>query len=143
MPASVNKAGLLVRQLFEEGALAVDDKVLFEAENWNHLGMQVMSNHPGSFVLDRDPMNPDRGSFLLDKNSSPYEVGARFTSFEEQANPFSLDPPLSLDEYLKDRQIRLVVMKDPRLEALLIQQTGLERIGQVEGYSFYYAATHE
>jgi hypothetical protein len=139
MPADVNKAGLLVRQLFEESTLAKEDKVLIEIAEFNYLGIQVMSNHPENFIMDRAPM-PNRESFLLDKNSSPYEIGTRFTSYEERTNPFSLDPPLSLDEYLKDQQIRLVIIKDPRLETLLIRQTRFERTDHAGDYLFYYTA---
>ena len=156
---AANQASWLVRQLFEEGALAVDDKVLVEVADLgtdyykDHKRMQVVSNHPGNFILDRDPygmevptgvgFHAERESFILDKNSSPHEVGATFVHYEAQLNPFSLDPSLTLDEYLKNKQVRLVIIRDPRLEALLVQQTEFERIGQVGNYLFYYAAESE
>jgi hypothetical protein len=138
MPAGVNEAGLLVRQFFEDGTLTDADKVLVEVVGWNFLAMQVMSNHPGNFVLDR-AIQSDQESFLLDKNSSPHEIGAFFTSYEERVNPFSLDPSLSLDGYLKNERIRLAIIKDPRLESLLGHQTEFEKIAQVEDYVFYFA----
>ena len=144
MPTGVNEAGRLVRQLFDEGALAKDDKILLETTKFNYLGMQVMSNHPGNFILDRAGYDGqvDRTmieeSFLLDKNTVPYEVGEIVTNYEAQVNPFSLNPPASLDEYLQDKQIRLVVLRSPELEALLIQQTEFEKLEQVEDYVLYY-----
>jgi hypothetical protein len=140
MPTAAIKAGLVVRQLFEEGPLAEDDKILVEVEHRNYKGMQVMSNRPGNFIIDRSAYGePERESFLLDNSSSPHEIGTFFTSYEEQVNPFSLDPPSSLDEYLTNKQIRLVIIKDPRLESLFIQQADFKKIVQVEDYLFYYA----
>jgi dolichyl-phosphate-mannose-protein mannosyltransferase len=144
MPAGVIQAGLATRQLFEDGSLSMDDKVLVEVDRKNYKGMQVMSNHPRNFVLDRSAYGEtDRESFLIDKTSSPYKVGALFSSYEEQVNPFSLDAPPSLDSYLRDERIRLVVIKDPRLEALLTQQTHFSEIGSVDDYQLYYMAEGE
>jgi hypothetical protein len=144
MPISAIQSGLVVHQLFEEGALAGEDRVLVEVELRNYKGMQVMSNHPGNFILDRAAYGePDRASFLLDQNSSPYEIGDFFTSYEPQVNPFSLDPAARLPEYLADQQIRLIIIKDPRLESLLIRQTDFRKIHQIEDYRFYYAADYE
>lgn len=149
MPASVNEAGWLVRKLFEEGALAENDKVLIEVADFNYLGMLVMSNHPKNFILDRSIARESKvgqrsfivaESFLIDKSSFPYAVRTSFTTYEARANPFSLDPPADLDEYLRESQIRLVIVKDPRLKALLNQQTEFERIDRVADYAFYYAA---
>lgn len=159
MPDSANQVGWRIRQFFEEGVLAENDKVLVEVDAKDcgkgrtklYKAMQVMSNHPGNFILDRAPFDDatlsvevesqaERESFMLDKSSLPHEVGAIFGNYEPQINPFSLDPPLTLDEYLKYRQIRMVVLRDPRLEALLVQQTGFEQIGQVGDYFFYCAA---
>lgn len=140
MPYSAVQAGRIVRQLFEEGTLTEDDRVLVEVEHRNYKGVQVMSNHPRNFVLDRSAYGePDRKSFLLDTGSSPHEIGTFFTSYEERVNPFSLDPASSLDEYLNDKRIRLVIVKDPRLEDLLAERTGFEKAGQVGEYFFYAA----
>ena len=144
MPAGVIQAGLATRQLFEDGSLGINDKVLIEVDRRNYKGMQVMSNHPRNFVLDRAAYGePDRESFLLDPSSSPYEIGALFTSYEAQTNPFSLDPPLSLDEYLRDSQVRLVIVQDPRLENLIIQETEFKRMATAKDYVFYYAGVRE
>jgi hypothetical protein len=140
MPRSAIQAGRAVRRLFDEGTLSGDDRVLVEVERRNYKGMQVMSNHPRNFILDRSAYgDSDIESFLLDEGSSPYEVGTFFTIYEEQVNPFSLDPPSSLDEYLNDKHIRLAIVKDPRLEGLLTEQTGFEKAGQVGEYFFYAA----
>jgi hypothetical protein len=144
MPADAIQTGRVVRRFFEDGALIGDDKVLVEVERWDYRGMQVLSNHPRNFILDRSAYGePDRESFLLDKSSAPHEIGTFFTSYDAQVNPFSLDPPSSLDAYLTDKQIRLVIVKDPRLEDLLIQQTEFEKVRQVEDYALYYAANSE
>ncbi|HLF26882.1 MAG TPA: glycosyltransferase family 39 protein [Anaerolineae bacterium] len=149
------EAGLFVRRLFDEGALAADDKVLLEivkAERKNYKTIQVMSNHPANFILDRIPFRilapvyrePDAESFLLNPNSSPYEIDKSLVKdaiapwYETQVNPFSLNPPISLDQYLADEHIRLAIIKAPRLKALFNQQTDFERIAQIEDYLFYY-----
>jgi len=46
---------------------------------------------------------------------------------------------MQLNQYLAENQIRLVIIKDPKSEALLTQQTTFEKIDQIEGYLFYYA----
>jgi hypothetical protein len=155
LPASAIQTGLVVRQLFEKEALTSDDKILIEVvEGKTYKGIQVMSNYPGNFILDRVPFSIlapshraiDTTSFLLDKNSSPYEVGNPFVMddpapwYETPVNPFSLTPPMSLDEYLTDKRVRLVIIKSAKLEALLTQQTGFRKINQVADYLFYYAA---
>jgi hypothetical protein len=144
MPIDVIQAGLAVRRLFDDGTLVESDKVLVEVESRNYKGMQVVSNRPGHFILDRSPYGePDRESFLLDRGSSPHQVAPAFTSYESHVNPFSLDHPPSLGEYLANERIRLAVVKDTRLETLLIQQTGFKKIDQVGDYLFYSAANKE
>lgn len=139
MSASDIQAGLTVRQLFEEGTLTEDDKVLVEVVHRNYKKMQVLSNHPSNFVLDRSAYaEPKTGSFFLDKNGSPHEIGSFFTSYEAQVNPFFLNPPPSLDKYLTDKKIRLVIIKDSRLEAILVQQTDFKKIGKVKDYLLYF-----
>jgi hypothetical protein len=138
MPASAVQAGLFVRQLFAEGALTGDDKVLVEVDHRNYKAMQVMSNHPRNFVLDRSAYGEsDSASFLLDRSSSPHGIGVLYASYEQWVNPFSLDSPPGLGEYLANQRIRLAVIRDPRLEDLFIEETDFERIGQVEDYLFY------
>jgi len=138
MPSSAVQAGLFVRRLFEEGALAEDDKVLVEVNHRNYKVMQVMSNHPRNFVLDRSAYGEsDSASFLLDESSSPHGIGVLHASYEQWANPFSLDSPPGLDDYLTDQRIRLAIIKDPRLDELFNAQTEFERIEQVEEYVLY------
>jgi hypothetical protein len=159
MPASAIQTGLVVRQLFEKEGLTGDDQILVEVEGKGktYKGIQVMSNHPGNFILDRIPFSIsapsrraiDTTSFLLDKHSSPYEVDNPFVMddpapwYEIQVNPFALTPPVGLDEYLADKRVRLVIIKSSELEALLTQQTEFKKINQVGDYLFYYAAKNE
>jgi len=163
------QVGMRVRKLFENDTLAEDDKVLLEYIRSHSTIIRVVSNHPGNFILDRitfSIMAPfdreaDTNSFLLDKDSSPYKIDnpaepkpeylpcpayqRNFQKdrptpcYEPQTNPFSRNPPVDLDVYLADEYIRLVIMKDPKIEVLIIQQTGFKKIDQVGDYHFYLA----
>lgn len=148
------KAGLRVRQLFDEGALSDKDTVLLETDpvKRNYKKIQVYSNHPGNFVLDRVPVNVlttflrenDTESFFLSNQSSPYPVDRPFVTdnprvgYDVEANPLTHDSA-SLAQYLADKHIRLVVIRDPRIATLLSQETEFAKIDQVDDYLFYYA----
>jgi hypothetical protein len=132
------QAGLRVRQIFEDGALASTDKILIEVSGVDNLYMQVMSNHPWNFVLDRDRSRKKQESFLLDKDSSPLEVTTSYSRFKSQGNPLPPKGSFDSEDYLREKKIRLIVIKDPRLQALLRQQTDFKPIGQTGDYLFYY-----
>jgi hypothetical protein len=137
-PNTAVQSGLRIRQLFEDGALASTDKVLIEVAGFDNLYMQVMSNHPWNFVLDRDVSRKKQESFLLDKDSSPVEVTTSYSRFKSQDNPLPPNGTFNSEEYLREKKIRLIVIKDPRLQALLRQQTDFKPIGQSGDYVFYY-----
>ncbi|HXC03802.1 MAG TPA: hypothetical protein VNZ86_03570, partial [Bacteroidia bacterium] len=52
--SSIN-VGWRIRQLFTNGTLTADSKIFAEVSKYNYLCMQVLSNHPANFILDRRP----------------------------------------------------------------------------------------
>jgi hypothetical protein len=133
------EVGLRIRRLFENGTLQRGDKILLQVDKWNYLEMQVMSNHPENFIFDRPPNligSRARESFLLDDCGQAYEVGPSLIDYKKSPKP-QTGGGLSLQQYLEAQGIGLVVVKDPRLRALLDQQPCLTGIDRVSGYCLY------
>lgn len=140
MPSSTIQAGLMVDELFDSGSLSADDMVLVEVVSKNYKGMQVLSNRPGSFVLDRSAYGAaDRKSFLLDSHASPHGTGIFYTDYTAMVNPFGQDPKTSLKDYCESKNIKLAILKDPELLDIMIKDTGLVKLRQVGEYSILIA----
>ena len=140
MPDSAIQSGILIRELFENGTLSPGDKVLVEVESKNYKGMQVMSNHPHNFVLDRDAYRTEKdSSFFLDSNTSPHGIGVFYTDYQPQTNPFLLDPKANLGDYFEKSQIRLAIIKNPKIVEMINKGSRFRKIQQVESYGFFLA----
>jgi len=145
MPDSAIQAGLAIREFFDNGTLSIGDKVLVEVVSKNYKGMQVMSNHPQSFILDRAAYRfiGSRQSFLLDKNASPHGVGVFYTDYRPQINPFLLDPESSIEEYFDNNGIRLIIIKDPKIDEIISRKTKFEKVKQIGAYRIFLADRNE